>query len=91
MVMGRFPGFIILSPFFWRADDSIYLDRLSKAVFKQCFKPFDEGATDHFAPSLQAAYDYQKLRRWRWINATGGLFGKDQSSGHVHGDGGGCG
>lgn len=88
MVMGRFPGFVIISPLFWIKGFTM-LWRVPKDVFKQGYRPFDESVTSGYHPSVQAAFDLERFRRWRWIDVTGGRFGKDQSTGYVYGHGGG--
>lgn len=88
VVMARGPGFVIISPLFWLKGFTM-LWKVPKSVFRDGYKPFEVRITNSYTPPIQASFDRELLKRMRWIAATGGRFGKDQSSGDVHGDGGG--
>lgn len=86
MVMGRARGTVFISPLFW-IRGPILIWPMPRKVFKAGYRPFDIRVVDGYMSVVQAAFDREWLRRSRWIAATGGRFGQDQSSGYVHGHG----
>lgn len=88
MVMARFKGQVVISPLFWQGSLTVLM-RYPIKVFRDGYCLFDERVINNYHPHIQARFDFEKLKRWRWIDVTGGRFGKDKSSGYVYGDGGG--
>lgn len=67
VVMEKTENHILTSPVFWSEDMTFF--KYPKRVFHETFEPFDETYLELMPPKIIGQYDFEKLKRWRWINA----------------------